>query len=150
MFLGSTVFSYPLDVTVCRVVNSNTDSGMDRQGKCLNQATFKIITSESNLGKNRVCAFKSRWKQKQHIDTARHPAMQAKESASGVCVKPVGPLFMTSSQAQHIPNHQPMNDTIYKRSQELQFKWRCANGVWAVLLDCYIIYVCPLLKSRSH
>lgn len=61
-------------------------------------------------------------KQKQHIDTARHPAMQAKESASRVCVKPVGPLFMISSQAQHIPNHQSMNDTIYKRSQELQFK----------------------------
>lgn len=32
-------------------------------------------------------------KQKQHIDTARHPAMQAKESASGVCDEACGPLI---------------------------------------------------------
>ena len=61
-------------------------------------------------------------KQNQHVHTARHPAMQAKESASGVCVKPVGHLSRISNQAQHIPNHQSRNDTIYKKSQELQFK----------------------------
>ena len=54
--------------------------------------------------------------------------MQAKESTLGFCMKPVGHLLMISNEVQHIPNHQSMNDTIYKKSQELQFKWRCANG----------------------
>ena len=50
-------------------------------------------------------------KQNQHAHTARHPAMQAKESASGVCVKPVGHLSRISNQAQHIPNHQSILST---------------------------------------
>lgn len=43
--------------------------------------------------------------------------MQAKESTSGFCMKPVGHLFMIANEAQHIPNHQSMNDTIYKKSE---------------------------------